>query len=213
MIVGCYRSNEVDDQSLLFQKVQNLLRKQDRFNFHTTDISVRNCDIDGVNRMIMALMSIDDEERTRGLAEVCFKRTDGDPFFLIEFMQMLHDVGLISYNLGLLKWIWDEDRIADATMSADNVVDLLQVRMRKMPANVQLLLQYAACLGSSFSASTLDLIWREQSVMSAEYNSGTIAKLLALVVSSNLIEACGQNKYQWVHPIQNPATPRFANGE
>eukprot|EP00980_Cylindrotheca_fusiformis_P003217 scaffold732_cov114-Cylindrotheca_fusiformis.AAC.5 len=165
----------------------------------------------------MALMSIDDEERTRGLAEVCFKRTDGNPFFLIEFMQMLHDVGLISYNLGLLKWIWDEDRIADATMSADNVVDLLQVRMRKMPANVQLLLQYAACLGSSFSASTLDLIWREQSVMSAEYNAGTIAKLLALVVSSNLIEACEQNKYQWVHDkvqeaalsLSDTVTPEF----
>eukprot|EP00980_Cylindrotheca_fusiformis_P026083 scaffold15311_cov136-Cylindrotheca_fusiformis.AAC.5 len=199
MIVGCYRSNEVDDQCLLFKKVQSLLRKQDRFNFHITDISVGTCDIDGVNKMIMALMSIDDEDRTRGLAEICFKRTDGNPFFLIEFMQMLQDVGLISYNLGLLKWIWDEDRIADATMSADNVVDLLRVRMRKMPANVQLLLQYAACLGSSFSASTLDLIWREQSVMSAEYNAGIIAELLALVVSSNLVEARGEDEYQWVH--------------
>eukprot|EP00980_Cylindrotheca_fusiformis_P004127 scaffold895_cov137-Cylindrotheca_fusiformis.AAC.1 len=114
-------------------------------------------------------------------------------------MQMLHDVGLISYNLGLLKWIWDEDEIADSTMSADNVVDLLQVRMRKMPASVQLLLQYAACLGSSFSTSTLDVIWREQSVMSAEYNAGTIGNLLALVVSSHFVEARGEDEYQWVH--------------
>eukprot|EP00980_Cylindrotheca_fusiformis_P020179 scaffold7251_cov117-Cylindrotheca_fusiformis.AAC.1 len=112
---------------------------------------------------------------------------------------MLQDVGLISYNLGLLKWVWDEDRIADATMSADNVVDLLQMRMRKMPASVQLLLQYAACLGSSFSAATLDLIWREQSVMSAEYNAGTIGNLLALVVSSHFVEARGEDEYQWVH--------------
>eukprot|EP00980_Cylindrotheca_fusiformis_P013966 scaffold3631_cov73-Cylindrotheca_fusiformis.AAC.1 len=53
--------------------------------------------------------------------------------------------------------------------------------------------------------------------MSAEYNAGTIAKLLALVVSSNLIEACGQNKYQWVHDkvqeaalsLSDTVTPEF----
>eukprot|EP00980_Cylindrotheca_fusiformis_P015974 scaffold4690_cov116-Cylindrotheca_fusiformis.AAC.4 len=199
MIVGCYRSNEVDDQSILFKKVQSLVKKQDKLSFHITDIAVGGCDIDGVHKMIMAMMSIDDEERSRGLAEVCFKRTAGNPFFLIQFIQMLHDEGLISYNLGLLKWVWDEDRIADETTSADNVVDLLQARMRKMPANVQLLLQYAACLGSSFSTHTLDLIWREQSVMSAEYTADTIPKLLVVVVSSNLVEACGENKYRWVH--------------
>eukprot|EP00980_Cylindrotheca_fusiformis_P016427 scaffold4897_cov129-Cylindrotheca_fusiformis.AAC.4 len=218
MIVGCYRSNEVDNQSLLPKKVQSLLKKKGKFNFHITDIAVGSCDIDSVNKMIMAMMSIDDEERTRGLAEVCFKRTAGNPFFLIEFMQMLQDENLISYNLGLLKWVWDEVRVADATMSADNVVDLLQARMRKMPSSVQLLLQYAACLGSSFSTQTLDLIFREQSVMMCtERTADTIASLIAVVESSNLVEACGENKYQWVHDkvqeaalsLSDKVTPEF----
>eukprot|EP00980_Cylindrotheca_fusiformis_P012095 scaffold2923_cov121-Cylindrotheca_fusiformis.AAC.5 len=194
MIIGCYRSNEVDDESLLLKQIQTLRKKQDKFSFRITDIELDSCDIDTVNKMIMAMMSIDDEERTRGLAEVCFKRTAGNPFFLIEFMRILHDEHLISYNLGLLKWIWDEDRIAATTMSADNVVDLLKVRMRRLPANVQLLLQYAACLGSSFATYTLDLIWREQ-----ECTTDTITNLLGEVVSSNLVEACGQNEYRWVH--------------
>eukprot|EP00980_Cylindrotheca_fusiformis_P027454 scaffold20461_cov117-Cylindrotheca_fusiformis.AAC.17 len=199
MIVGCYRSNEVDEHSHLFKKIQTLQMKQTRCNFRITAIAVGSCDTDEVNKIIMAMMSIDDEERTRGLSEVCFKRTAGNPFFLIEFMIMLLEENLISYNLGLLKWIWDEERIAEETMSTDNVVDLLQARMRKMPANVQLLLQYAACLGSSFSASTLDLIWRKQSVMKADYTADTITDLLAVVVSSNLVEACGEKEYRWVH--------------
>eukprot|EP00980_Cylindrotheca_fusiformis_P027453 scaffold20461_cov117-Cylindrotheca_fusiformis.AAC.16 len=199
MIVGCYRSNEVDDHSLLLKEIQTLQTKQEKFNFRISDIAVGSCDIDGVNKMIMAMMSIDDEGRTRGLAEVCFKRTAGNPFFLIQFMRMLHDVSLISFNLGLLKWFWDEERISEATMSADNVVDLLRVRMRKMPARVQLLLQYAACLGSSFSASTLDQIWREQAVMRTDCAVDTITSLLAVVVSSNLVETCGENEYRWVH--------------
>eukprot|EP00980_Cylindrotheca_fusiformis_P027450 scaffold20461_cov117-Cylindrotheca_fusiformis.AAC.13 len=199
MIVVCYRSNEVDEHSQLFKMIQTLQVKQEKFNFHITDVTVGSCDIDSVNKIIMAMMSIDDEERTLGLAEVCFKRTAGNPFFLIEFMVMLHEEKLILYNLGLLKWIWDEERIAEETMSTDNVVDLLQARMRKMPANVQLLLQYAACLGSSFSASTLDLIWRKQSVMSADFAANTITDLLAVVISSNFVEACGENEYHWVH--------------
>eukprot|EP00980_Cylindrotheca_fusiformis_P026340 scaffold15908_cov132-Cylindrotheca_fusiformis.AAC.3 len=201
MIVGCYRSNEVDDQSLLLKSIRSMRKKQERFHFRVSDIAVESCDIDSVNKMIMAMMSIDDENRTRGLAEVCYKRTGGNPFFLIEFMVMLQDEKLISYNLGLLKWIWDEKEIAEATMSTDNVVDLLQSRMRKMPANVQLLLQYAACLGSTFSASTLDLIWREQSIMGTDYTPDTITGLLEGVVSSNLVEACGgkNNEYRWVH--------------
>eukprot|EP00980_Cylindrotheca_fusiformis_P012097 scaffold2923_cov121-Cylindrotheca_fusiformis.AAC.7 len=199
MIVGCYRSNEVDYHSFLFQKVQSLLKRQDKFNFSIADIALGSYDVDGVNKMIMAMTSIDDEERTRGLAEVCFKRTAGNPFFLIEFMQMLQDEGLISYNLGLLKWVWDEKLIADATMSAANVVDLLQVRMRKMPADVQLLLQYAACLGSSFSGYALDLIWREQFVMRTDPTTDNVKNLLSMVVSSNFVEPCGENEYRWVH--------------
>eukprot|EP00980_Cylindrotheca_fusiformis_P012102 scaffold2923_cov121-Cylindrotheca_fusiformis.AAC.12 len=195
MIVGCYRSNEVDDESHLGKQIQTLRKKQAKSHFHVTDIEVDSCNIDIVNKMIMAMMSIDDEERTRGLAAVCFKRTAGNPFFLIEFMQALQDENLISYNLGLLKWIWDEDEIAAATVSADNVVDLLKVRMRKLPASAQLFLQYAACLGSSFSTYTLDLIWRELSTASGD----TIANLLGEVVSSNFVEACGPNVYRWVH--------------
>eukprot|EP00980_Cylindrotheca_fusiformis_P005304 scaffold1136_cov146-Cylindrotheca_fusiformis.AAC.17 len=100
------------------------------------------------------MISIDDEERTRGLAEVCcFQKTAGNPFLLIEFMG----------DASRRKAHFIQPRPLE--MSTDNVVDLLQGRVRKMPANVQLLLQYAACLGSSFNACLLDPIWREQSVM------------------------------------------------
>eukprot|EP00980_Cylindrotheca_fusiformis_P026989 scaffold18306_cov117-Cylindrotheca_fusiformis.AAC.2 len=79
-------------------------------------------------------------------------------------------------------------------MSADFVVDLLQAPMRKMPAKVQLLQHYAACLGSLSSTHPLDLIWRQQSVMKTEYSADTIANLLAVVVSSTLVEAFGQTE-------------------
>jgi predicted ATPase len=86
-----------------------------------------------------------DGDRIRGLAGICLKRTLGCPYFLIEFRTMLEEEELLTFNLGLLKWVWDEDVIEEETMSTDIVVDLLQARMKKLPDDVQLLLQYAAC--------------------------------------------------------------------
>mmetsp|Transcript_3745 Transcript_3745/g.8583 ORF Transcript_3745/g.8583 Transcript_3745/m.8583 type:complete len:385 (+) Transcript_3745:156-1310(+) len=89
MIIGCYRSNEVNENSILYNRMQDLREKTERFAFRITDIEVKSCDADAVNKMIMSMMSIDDEEKTQELAEACYKRTLGNPFFLIEFMKML----------------------------------------------------------------------------------------------------------------------------
>jgi hypothetical protein len=67
-----------------------------------------------------------------------------------------------------MKWVWDEEKIDNATMSTDNVVELLRARIRKLPQKVQLLLQYAACLGSSFSVSMLELIWKKHALISTD---------------------------------------------
>eukprot|EP00980_Cylindrotheca_fusiformis_P023735 scaffold10881_cov138-Cylindrotheca_fusiformis.AAC.3 len=144
-------------------------------------------------------MSIDDAEETRGLAELCLKRTLGNPFFLTEFMIMLQDEGLISYDLFALKWIWDEKKIADATMSTANVVELLQARIRKLPERVQLMLQYAACLGSSFSIATLRLIWQKHPVLGTDKSSLSVDDMIATVVRGSFIESCGDQQYRFVH--------------
>jgi histidine kinase len=169
MIIGSYRSSEVDENSILFNKIRTLDEKKAGFGINIMDVELGSCQIDDVNKIIMAMMSIDDEDLTRrGLTEVCFKRTLGNPFFLIEFMVLLQSEGLVTYNLGLMKWVWDEEEIDNATMSAANVVGLLRARIRKLPQKVQLLLQYAACLGSSFSVSMLELIWKKHALISTD---------------------------------------------
>ena len=40
-------------------------------------------------------------------------------------MEMLQAEGLLEYNFGLMKWIWDVSKIEDVTISTANVVDLL----------------------------------------------------------------------------------------
>lgn len=197
MIVGSYRSNEVDEESVLHKRIQSLLAMCDKCSFKITEIDVPRFDVADVNKMIMAMLSIDDEETTKDLAEVCFKRTGGNPFFLLEFMTLLYEEGLVEFNLGLMKWRWNASKIEEMTMSTSNVVGVLQTRMRKLGLDSQYLLQYAACLGASFTISNLQLVWKEDK--KSDGQRLTVADFLAVAKKEGLIESIDESEYRWVH--------------
>jgi len=199
MIIGCYRSNEVDENSILYNRIQTLQEKQDKFGFRISDIELQNLDANAINTIVMAMLSIDDKSKTKDLSTLCFKRTSGNPFFLIEYMKMLQREDLIDFNLGLMKWVWDVSEIEDTTMSTANVVDLLQGRMMKLPEEVQLLLQYAACLGSSFSLSILKYAWDNSASVPLQSAKANFTAVVEALKQENLVETCGPEEYRWVH--------------
>lgn len=193
----CFRSNEVVDDSPFRKKMNSLQERQDKFHFNMTDINLESCNEGDVNEIIMSMMGMEDHaDETKELAHVCYKRTLGNPFFLIQFMMMLKEEDLITFNFGLLKWVWKVQEIEDATMSTTNVVDLLQNRMRRLDAETQRFAQYAACLGASFLTPTLRLVWDKQALTSSEE---VVDSMLALMEDEKLIEVGGFNSYRWVH--------------
>ncbi|KAL3937345.1 MAG: hypothetical protein SGBAC_007536 [Bacillariaceae sp.] len=220
MIIGCYRSNEVDENTILYNRIQTLQGKHKKGILRLTNMKLENCSIDSVNKIIMTMMEIEDETQTRGLAEVCFQRTLGNPFFLIEFMRMLQTEKLVEFNVLLTKWIWDVEKIQNATMSAANVVDLLKCRMAKLSTDEQLLLQFAACLGSSFSVPSLKHIWSEHACVQLIHSTGDVDDMLKMIQRGKLVEPCGLDELRWVHDkIQEAAlslsdlvTPAFQCG-
>ncbi|KAL3945087.1 MAG: hypothetical protein SGBAC_000816 [Bacillariaceae sp.] len=203
MVIGSYRSNEVDDTHILTHIKKGLNKKMVKCQFHMTNIEVGNFFPTDVNRVIMKLLGIDDPKLTRGLAEICHKRTLGNPYFVVEFITMLKDEGLLEYNLGLLKWIWDEKTIESATVSSDNVVDLLQGRMIKLAPDHLLTLQYAACLGASFDREALALIWSKHSGISfadlAAAGVDVLGEILHYLVHHKYIEKLDEFCFRWVH--------------
>jgi predicted ATPase len=165
-----------------------------------------------VNKVVTAILAVDDKERTLGLAEICYRRTLRNPHFLIEFVTILEEEDLIHFNLGLLNWVWDEERIDNETMSTANVVNLLQARMRKLPKQAQLLLEYAACLGSSFRLPTLELVWENHGVRISESpGDKNIVGMLSTLEEGNFIESCGVGVYRWVHDKVQEAALSLGN--
>eukprot|EP00526_Cylindrotheca_closterium_P001715 CAMPEP_0113611520 /NCGR_PEP_ID=MMETSP0017_2-20120614/5600_1 /TAXON_ID=2856 /ORGANISM="Cylindrotheca closterium" /LENGTH=1077 /DNA_ID=CAMNT_0000520473 /DNA_START=45 /DNA_END=3278 /DNA_ORIENTATION=- /assembly_acc=CAM_ASM_000147 len=200
MVIGCFRSNEVDESHVLSMQMKDWSGKKEKYGFNMTDIEVGSFGVDSVNQIIMAMLRIDDADITQRLAEICFKRTHGNPFFLIQFVAMLEETELLTFNLGLLKWVWDEEVIENETMSTSNVVDLLQARMRKLPMKMQQLLQYASCLESTFKISTLGLILKNHAIPGSKTEpEEDVLTLLPKLVLGQYFERCGVGMYRWVH--------------
>ena len=199
-MIGCFRSNEVDESHVLSNTMRDLQDKSKRDGFCITEIGIENLNVPEVNQIIMALLSIDDESRTLDLAEICHKRTEGNAFFFIAFVAMLENENLLNFNLGLLQWKWDVSEIEKKTTSTANVVDMLKEKMNKLPDRVVKLLQLAACLGSSFDEKVIELVWHKHVGDDAQpQDTGTFKTLLEQVVQEHFLEEVGPSRYRWVH--------------
>ena len=60
MIVGCYRSNELEDGSFLHRKLSALNEPQFSDEFQTTNLEVRNLDETSSHQIVMALLGTDE---------------------------------------------------------------------------------------------------------------------------------------------------------
>ena len=82
-------------------------------------------------------------------ATVLHRRTDGNAFFLVQMLRTLHERGFVRYSISKYQWEWDIDRIVFETEIADNVLDMVTSKIRRLDEDLQLAIKSAACLGSS----------------------------------------------------------------
>ena len=120
-----------------------------------------NLSVKSVHKITEDLLQVNDDVRTRKLAELCHRRTNGNPFFLLQFLSLLHEEELLKYNLGTMRWIWDTIMIERYTVATENVVDFLGAKMEGLPKAHAQVLQLAALLSVSFQERLLFLIWEE----------------------------------------------------
>jgi len=83
VIIGLYRSNEVNDSHQLSQTLNVLESKGATLGVNITSMDIQSLDGNDINRIIMAMLGIDDDGLTTGLAEICHRRTLGNPFFCL----------------------------------------------------------------------------------------------------------------------------------
>ncbi|KII27589.1 protein kinase [Pseudomonas fluorescens] len=152
MLVGAYRSNEVDALHPLTEKLHAIRNAGGRID----EIMLAPLAKAHIEQLVSDSLH-DELRRIEPLAQLVLDKTAGNPFFVIQFLQALADEQLLSFDHDTRQWRWDPDRI-HAKGYTDNVVDLMVDKLTRLPTETQRALQQLACLGNVAGISTLSTV-------------------------------------------------------
>ncbi|HEX2954519.1 MAG TPA: AAA family ATPase [Bacillota bacterium] len=151
MVVGAYRNSEVDEGHPLILAVNAI--KEAGAVLH--QLELQPLSVTQIERMLADLVGEENNIEPVGpLAELCFSKTFGNPFFLNRLIHEYYQRHFISFDYLRGGWRWDLNAIRESPI-AENVVDLLVANICRLPEETQHILKLAACLGSFFDPEIL----------------------------------------------------------
>jgi predicted ATPase/signal transduction histidine kinase len=152
LLIGAYRDNEVREGHPLLRKLETIRQA----GVSLQEISLAPLARANVQQLIADALHCGPEEAAP-LAQLVHEKTDGNPFFTIQFLRALDDEGLLSFDHDAARWCWDLNSI-HAKGYTDNVVDLMLGKLTRLPTATQTALQLLACLGNVADIATLVLV-------------------------------------------------------
>jgi predicted ATPase/tRNA A-37 threonylcarbamoyl transferase component Bud32 len=158
LLIGAYRDNEVQPGHPLILTLSELQKAQ--ATIHTVNLAALNQS--QVNRLVADTLKCT-ENLAWNLSTLIYQKTQGNPFFVTQFLKALHQEKLIQFNFAVGCWQCD---ITQATEQAvtDDVVAFMSEQLRKLPHATQQVLQLAACIGNFFDLNTLAIISQQSPV-------------------------------------------------
>ena len=153
-------------------------------------------------------------------AELVFKKTDGNPFFVNEFLKSLYNDSLLNFDLETGDWRWDIHRIR-AVGITDDVVEFMADSVRKLDKLTQDTLKIASCLGNAFDLRMLSIVAEKSFFESAGLLEQALREGLILplndsykYVSKTTESGDAANvRYRFLHDRLHQATYSLLGGE
>jgi PAS domain S-box-containing protein len=152
LLIGAYRDNEVDASHPLVTTLETIRHS----SAPVTDLKLAPLSVVHLNQLVADTLHAS-PATCEPLTRLVCERTEGNPFFFIQFLDALNKEGLLRHDAQHRVWQWDLDQIR-AKDFADNVVDLMVGKLRQLPTPAQKALQLAACLGNTFDLRHLALV-------------------------------------------------------
>ncbi|MCP4184091.1 MAG: AAA family ATPase, partial [Hyphomicrobiales bacterium] len=151
-IIGAYRDNEVNEAHPLMLTLDEIQRAEGLVNF----INLHPLSLPDINRFVADTLHCT-PGTANPLAELILTKTNGNPFFIAEFLKSLYAEKLVNFNFEHNCWQWRLPRIQAHDMT-DNVIELMVAKTQKLAPETQQVLQLAACVGNQFDLETLALV-------------------------------------------------------
>jgi predicted ATPase/signal transduction histidine kinase/tRNA A-37 threonylcarbamoyl transferase component Bud32/ActR/RegA family two-component response regulator len=149
LLIGAYRDNELDVAHSLLPALEAIKRSQAMVSV----ITLEPLAFEHVCELIADTLHCT-STYARPLAELVYEKTQGNSFFVHQFLTSLFDERLIIFNSKQAVWQWDTQQIRARNVT-DNVIAFMAGKIQKLPEATQQVLRLAACIGSRFELQTL----------------------------------------------------------
>ncbi|GAA6616636.1 AAA family ATPase [Scytonema sp. NUACC26] len=191
-LIGAYRDNEVTPTHPLVLMLEGLRKGGAVLG----EIVLAPLTLLPLSQLIAETLHRD-IDTVRSLAQLVLCKTEGNPFFVNEFLRMLHSENLLTFNAQHYRWEWDIAQI-QAQAITDNVVELMVLKLKKLPENTLQILRYAACIGAEFDLDTLSIV--------CEKSPKTVSLDLLAAIQGGLIQPLSEldedllvQQYKFLH--------------
>jgi predicted ATPase/class 3 adenylate cyclase len=189
LVVGAFRSSEDIGDDVISRCVEEI----ENSKVPITRISLCSLDIGHIRELLLDTLGCSEGDAV-AFAALLKTKTDGNPFFISQFLSFLNHQKLIVFDFMQGRWIWDLRKISEEGIT-DNVLELMDRKLADVPDLVQSAMGVASCIGNRFAASTLSLIMQEQPSSTLE--------LLRLAEREGLIvavgESDGKDEFKFLH--------------
>ncbi|MFH0782765.1 MAG: response regulator [Pseudomonadota bacterium] len=185
LLIGAYRDNEVVPSDPLMLAIADIRKSSAIFQ----DITLCPLSFEELEWLITDTFHLD-RRTVEPLTKLIYEKTAGNPFFVIQFLRILHGEHLIEFDTARQGWSWDIERI-QAKGYTDNVIDLMAFKLRKLPAGTREALRIGACIGNNFALHSLAVITQApEEKVRADLQSG---------VDETLLLPSQDNSYSFFH--------------
>lgn len=152
LMIGAYRDNEVFEAHPLLKTLANIQQGGKLAEIlNLLPLKIENT-IDLIKDTFHT-----SAEQIEPLAYVIQRKTQGNPFFIIQFLKILYQDGLLDFNAEQQSWTADLSKIERLSVT-ENVADLLSEKIRKLPEKTLDLLKIGSAIGKKFELNLIALI-------------------------------------------------------
>jgi len=164
LLIGAYRDNEVDSTHGLMLTLEEIKQNQGIINIiHLGALRLYH----ELNPLVADTLRCS-PELSLPLSQIIYKNTQGNPFFVIQFLKALYEEELITFNpltsidqeeQGKIVGGWQCDLAQIKLLSlTEDVVEFVANRLKKLNFSTQQVLKNAACIGNQFDLDTLAIV-------------------------------------------------------
>ncbi|MBN1206452.1 MAG: serine/threonine-protein kinase PknK, partial [Myxococcaceae bacterium] len=151
-VIGAYRDTEVGPVHPLRQMAEAVGREGGEI----VDMALGPLSLEHLGQLLADTLRCPREEALP-LARLIHERSAGNPFFATQLLTTLQREHLLEFDPRAARWKWDMERIRARSL-ADDVVDLLAEKLRRLPEATQEAVKLAACVGNSADVATLSVV-------------------------------------------------------